>query len=472
LVLIKGEYYQSFNASIMLFASLLVAAVFSQCTKVTTRYEVHDMTEADIKIFRETITIALTTPDPDSPNMSIWEAGANFHNTVATDIHNTAAFLFWHRLFLSSVEKKLQAINPDFYFPYWDSSREWNTYKNSRALRITDLPGLSLNRDLSRNRLTAPETLAFHFQTSISNGQGFEYYHRALEVVHGTVHVAVGGEMATMNSPRDPLFYVYHGNLDFEWAKCQAAWGTQYPQVGGKVRDDSTATLETMIPYFDNEFGDVLDISNLCISYAPFGTRRPAPQPPTVPNPTVTTASSTEAPVITSVIESTGTPDSSPETTNVPPVITTATVIITTATGIITTATGIETSPPNMGTPAVPPPPPPPKVDACPEALPESWIVMNNLNRTEIALAAAACEKVVDAVSKGETFEPAPVVEDAVYQEAVDAVLPEDYCVNPPSKPNFAEAQSGVPDEPTIYSGSERSNLFAGLFAGLLTILL
>jgi tyrosinase len=221
----------------MLFNTLLVAAVFSQCRKVTTRYEVHDMTDADVKVYKDTIRKALTTADPDVPNMSIWEAAANLHNTAAADIHNSAAFLFWHRLFVSTVEKKLQAINPDFYFPYWDSSREWNRYQNSRALKITDMSDtiLALNRAPSNSRLPAPETLAYHFQTSISSGQGFDYYYRALEVIHGNLHVAVGGQMATMDSPRDPLFYMHHGNIDYEWSKCQAAWGSKFPQVGGKL---------------------------------------------------------------------------------------------------------------------------------------------------------------------------------------------------------------------------------------------
>ena len=162
----------------MLFASLLVAAAFSQCTKVTTRYEVHDMTEADIKIFRETIRTASTTPDPDSPNMSIWEAGVKLHESSTREIHVDGTFFYWHRLFLRSMEEKLQEINPQFYFPYWDSSKEWNTFQNSLALKITDMSdtNLGIKRDVSNGVLPSPESFANHFQNSINTGEGFGFF--------------------------------------------------------------------------------------------------------------------------------------------------------------------------------------------------------------------------------------------------------------------------------------------------------
>jgi hypothetical protein len=220
-------------------------------------------------------------------------------------------------------------------------------------------------------------------------------------------------------------------------------------------------------------------MSSLCVAYAPFGTRRTAPQPPVIATksqePSVTTTSA-EAPVITSAnvstettgtsdssisaAETTGTANSSAETTQGSPATTTATVIITSASGIES-----HTAVP----PATTPPPPPPKVDSCPPPLPESWIVMNNLNRTEISLASAACTKVVKAVAQGKTFVPAPIVQHDQYQQSVNAALPEDYCVKPPSGPKYA--QSTAPEAP-IYSGSERSAFGLGFFATVLAVLL
>ena len=42
--------------------------------------------------------------------------------------------------------------------------------------------------------------------------------------MHNRVHVAVGGDMAAMTSPNDPVFFLHHCNIDRLWAKWQEAW--------------------------------------------------------------------------------------------------------------------------------------------------------------------------------------------------------------------------------------------------------
>jgi Common central domain of tyrosinase len=40
-----------------------------------------------------------------------------------------------------------------------------------------------------------------------------------LEALHGLVHNAVGGTMATASSPAEPLFWLHHAFVDRLWAR-------------------------------------------------------------------------------------------------------------------------------------------------------------------------------------------------------------------------------------------------------------
>lgn len=51
----------------LLSISTLFNIVASQgCDKITTRKEIHDMTSEEVKVFRDTIRLAINTKDPES----------------------------------------------------------------------------------------------------------------------------------------------------------------------------------------------------------------------------------------------------------------------------------------------------------------------------------------------------------------------------------------------------------------------
>jgi tyrosinase len=47
--------------------------------------------------------------------------------------------------------------------------------------------------------------------------------------MHNRVHAAVGGDMAFMTSPNDPVFFLHHCNIDRLWARWQEAWQEAHP---------------------------------------------------------------------------------------------------------------------------------------------------------------------------------------------------------------------------------------------------
>ena len=147
--------------------------VSAQCERITTRKEVHDLSPKEIEVYRSTIRQAMKTSDPYNPSLNMWEASAKFHEELAGLIHKGAEFFYWwdfiiriliiwyrHRAFLYFVEKKLQTLNPEFAFPYWDSSKEFRNseWSKSIALQISDVSDvLDTRRNLEPYDVTLPE---------------------------------------------------------------------------------------------------------------------------------------------------------------------------------------------------------------------------------------------------------------------------------------------------------------------------
>ena len=277
-----------------LFLVSLVAA--QQCNQVTVRKEVNDMTAQEWQTYQSTLRQAAATPDSDMPHLSIWEAAASFHNQKNNEIHWTCSFFWWHRMFITQVERKLQKINPDFFFPYWDSaSMSENPMASShwKYIGTTGTPlqgdvfkGQALQTDTNRSlyrsftggSITLPQTAIYDsiFQDSLKLG-GFKQWAKDMEIKHGYLHNSVGGQMSGMYSPVDPLFYMHHGHLDSMWAQAQVGWKnaglTSSSQVGGNLANGAVCTLNSRLPGYSNVFNDVLDISTLCVRYSSVGEK-------------------------------------------------------------------------------------------------------------------------------------------------------------------------------------------------------
>jgi tyrosinase len=147
--------------------------------------------------------------------------------------HGNTNFLPWHRDYLFSIESRLRLFNPLVTLPYWD----WSVNRNVPA-RLRDPDDVALwgiTRNTSITGLPTP--------TNVNNTLAqttWGTFRAALESIHNTVHVRVGGDMMTAGSPRDPVFWMHHAFVDKIWADWQ------------KVRTGSAArpanTTETLQP--------------------------------------------------------------------------------------------------------------------------------------------------------------------------------------------------------------------------------
>ncbi|CAG9216518.1 Tyrosinase [Paraburkholderia sabiae] len=148
--------------------------------------------------------------DPNS-----WQYWTNVHVNYCP--HKQPYFLAWHRGYLYYLERQIRLVSGDvgFTLPYWD----WFTNPHVPA-EFTDqasgnplyCPRLNTNvynaLDLSP---WAASTVNFQRGTVNSFEEKFE------AAPHNPVHNIIGNSMATMQSPRDPIFYLHHANVDRLW---------------------------------------------------------------------------------------------------------------------------------------------------------------------------------------------------------------------------------------------------------------
>jgi Common central domain of tyrosinase len=192
--------------------------------------------------------------DADHPALSgvtvnnFWDWFVAAHLTAMMQAHGAPAFVSWHRAFLLNLENDLGKALGDanYALPYWDWAADqaagnpqqasvWQpdlmggngspvTTGPFRAGQWTLFNGGSLERDFGRNTPNLPTPA----QVSAALGNsGFDSpnwnrsstgFRNALEQLHNTVHVWVGGSMLPMSSPDDPVFFLHHCNVDRIWA--------------------------------------------------------------------------------------------------------------------------------------------------------------------------------------------------------------------------------------------------------------
>jgi tyrosinase len=73
------------------------------------------------------------------------------------------------------------------------------------------------------------------------------------------VHNAVGGTMSSASSPKDPIFFLHHANIDRLWAEWQTTHGTAQP---GNLPEALQPT-----PLFGNKVSSVQSILTLGYQY-------------------------------------------------------------------------------------------------------------------------------------------------------------------------------------------------------------
>lgn len=159
----------------------------------------------------------------DSTNPNSWAYWVETHR--ANCPHGVSYFLAWHRGFLHRFEAKLKEISgdPSLVLPYWN-------YYDSPSIPPEFLdPSSPLYRsDRTGTDVTGALSYDAFADTVIRFQRGKSH---AFETIvesrpHNLVHNLIGGSMASIRiSPRDPVFWVHHANIDRLWVAWLKAGG-------------------------------------------------------------------------------------------------------------------------------------------------------------------------------------------------------------------------------------------------------
>ena len=232
------------------------AAPFRQQAPTCIRKSVTSLEDdaPEILLYRRAVSIMKGLPPTDKRN---WIAQANIHACCCP--HTNWWFLPWHRVYLYYFEQICRDVlqNSDFALPYWDWTRypyipdpfldkNSSLWNDGRALDGTVAAPLeAINTKEIGKVLTAQSIYEIYSGRTQSDDQAASSRPGELEnVPHGAVHAAVGGDMWSKLSPRDPIFWLHHCNVDRIWQSWAAIHGSAAP-------DDPMWSNHQLSQFFD-----------------------------------------------------------------------------------------------------------------------------------------------------------------------------------------------------------------------------
>ncbi|PSL57290.1 tyrosinase [Saccharothrix carnea] len=208
----------------------------------------------------------------------------NGHNYA----HMSSSFLPWHRQYLLELENALKAHNSAVDLPYWNWTANRSTtgppftsdfmggngsggngpvttgpFAGSTRWRInvSATSSTSLRRAMAL-RGSLPTTSdadsvmgvstydASPWGSSSSSGMRNRVEGGLAPNLHNRIHVWVGGHMAQIDSPNDPVFFLHHCNVDRLYHLWQTRWGfgaDRYLPGGGVA--NVVDVNETLVPF-------------------------------------------------------------------------------------------------------------------------------------------------------------------------------------------------------------------------------
>ncbi len=201
--------------------------------------------DAEIKVFKEAMSILKKRSEIAPLDPSGWQAHGMLHATFcatsiyANQVHYNWYVWPWHRLYLWSMEQKLQKAvgEPSLALHYWDWTKSntipehyWGDESNPlfNVTRLIDstneIPKDFINVGAS---FRASKYKTFGGYPAIKKRGDAQLDGLAEQSFHNNIHNWIGGQMATFTeSGFDPIFYAHHGNCDRIWE----AWRAYSPE--------------------------------------------------------------------------------------------------------------------------------------------------------------------------------------------------------------------------------------------------
>jgi tyrosinase len=231
-------------------------------------------------------------------------------NAADEEAHQDAGFLPWHRAYILDLERELQNIDPSVSLPYWRFDRPAPALFSREFLGEADAAGivrfspdhplrfwrtdgvLGIRRLPSFDSLNGNPSVRTELQT-LNIGTGFAAFTTMEGNPHASAHLSfsMGYLRSIGTAPRDPLFFLLHGNVDRLWAKWQ--W------LNGRF-DFTTASF----PFLGSAGtpGATRIGHNLNDSMWPWNGVTGFPRPPTAPGGTFSASQNTSSPGLRPIV--------------------------------------------------------------------------------------------------------------------------------------------------------------------------
>src|SRR5215208_3835236 len=178
------------------------------------RKDYRDLTDVERDRFVQALDHAKSTGLVD--RFAQMHAGHFFMN-----IHRSSHFLPWHREMLRRFERRLQAtFHPDVTIPYWRSHVDRDTsgplWSNNFLGRFNSAWNLGRALGPKPNLGRCFGDLSVPLQVRTNQGRSsYDTFWTEIELcIHSGPHNWVGGVMADVASPGDPVFYLHHCWID------------------------------------------------------------------------------------------------------------------------------------------------------------------------------------------------------------------------------------------------------------------
>jgi tyrosinase len=216
------------QSALLLTASAVAPRVVGQTTlmvrpewqsfKTTPRYD----------SFIKAVKLMKANTNASDPNS--WSYWTNIHLSQCP--HSVPYFFAWHRGYMYYFERQLRAVSGDtkLVLPYWDYytnptlPAEFTNSNYGNPLYVA-----RVNTNVRQALTMAPfSSTLINFPRNTANAfePSFE------DMPHNPVHDIIGGWMADMQSPTDPIFWLHHANVDRLWvAWVNAGAGRKMPAL-------------------------------------------------------------------------------------------------------------------------------------------------------------------------------------------------------------------------------------------------
>ncbi|MFD5510787.1 tyrosinase family protein [Streptomyces sp. NPDC127051] len=266
---------------------------------VVRRPNLYDLTTDQWDRFVKAVHTLHRRTDTDYPTQYTHFTGTRY--TFASSWQNVPAYFPWHREFLRRFEAALREIDPSVNLPYWEWTADASSPQTSRALSDSMFGGFGGPNGLVTNGRFANWEFAYpnHHALTRSTSQTIDPFYSAADIETALVSSAtydslrrwieanasghflssIGGnlgDLSTMFSPNDPLYWVHTCFMDRLWAE----WQARNPSLANPYNgSDNVRSSDKLLP-FDVTVASTLDTRALGYDYARFSAVIP---PQTIP---------------------------------------------------------------------------------------------------------------------------------------------------------------------------------------------